>query len=157
MLIGIGYDIHRLVEGRALFLGGVKIPYFKGLYGYSDGDVLLHAIADALLGAIGGGDLGRHFPDTDPRYKNISSLELLKMVYELVKKKGYHILNIDSIIIADKPFLEPFKSQMEENIAKAINLRKELINIKAKTEEGLGYIGRQEAIASYAVALVEQT
>lgn len=157
MLIGIGYDIHRLIKGRALFLGGVKIPYFKGLYGHSDGDVLLHAIADAFLGAIGEGDLGRHFPDTDPRYKDISSLELLKMVYELVKKKGYHILNIDSIIIADRPFLEPFKSQMKENIARVVNLKKELINIKAKTEEGLGYIGRQEAIASYAVTIVEQT
>ncbi len=152
--IGIGYDIHRLVEGRKLFIGGVEIPYIKGLLGHSDGDALLHAISDALLGAVAEGDIGEHFPDTDPKYHNISSIELLEIVAELLKNKGFLVNNIDSVIIAQEPVLSPFKKQIQEKIAHILQLNADAVNIKAKTNEGLGEIGRKEAIACYAVAIV---
>jgi len=148
--VGIGYDIHRLAENRKLFIGGVEMPYAKGLLGHSDADVLLHAICDALLGAMGEGDIGEHFPDTDPRYYNISSMELLKAVDALVKSKGFSINNIDAIVIAQEPVLSPFKKQMSENIAGVLNLNRDSVNVKAKTNEGLGELGRKEAISAYA-------
>lgn len=154
--IGIGYDIHRLVEGRKLFIGAVEIPYIKGLLGHSDGDVLLHAICDALLGAIAEGDLGEHFPDTDPKYQGISSVELLKIVMGLVKKKGYGINNIDAVVVAEEPMLTPFKKQIKERIASALMISEESVNIKAKTNEGLGELGKKEAIASFAVAILSK-
>jgi len=150
MKVGIGYDIHRLAENRKLFIGGVEMPYAKGLLGHSDADVLLHAICDALLGAMGEGDIGEHFPDTDPRYYNISSMELLKAVDALVKSKGFSINNIDAIVIAQEPVLSPFKKQMSENIAGVLNLNRDSVNVKAKTNEGLGELGRKEAISAYA-------
>jgi len=153
--IGIGYDIHRLISGRKLFLGGVEIPYVCGLLGHSDGDSLLHAICDALLGASVGGDIGELFPDTDPKYDGISSSELLKTVYGLVKKKNFIIGNIDAVIIAQEPMLTPFKKQMQHTIARVLDIDEEAINIKAKTNEGLGDIGRKEAIAAYAVVLLK--
>ena len=153
---GIGYDIHRLVSERKLFIGGVEIPYIKGLQGHSDADVLLHAICDAILGALGMGDIGEHFPDTDPKYLNISSIELLKIVADLVKKEGYEICNIDTVVIAQEPVLSPFKKQIRENIAGALNIKEEAVNIKAKTNEWLGELGRKEAIASYAVAVLKK-
>ncbi|MCX5702493.1 MAG: 2-C-methyl-D-erythritol 2,4-cyclodiphosphate synthase [Candidatus Omnitrophica bacterium] len=153
--IGIGYDIHRLVEGRKLFIGGIEIPYIKGLLGHSDADALLHAICDALLGAAAEGDIGELFPDTDPKYHNIPSIELLKIVNDLIKKKGYTINNIDTVVIAQEPILSPFKSRMEERIAQSLNIKKENVNIKAKTNEGLDDIGRKEAIAAYAVVIIK--
>jgi len=152
--IGIGYDIHRLVKGRKLILGGVHIPFYKGLLGYSDGDVLLHAICDALLGASGTGDLGEYFPDTDPHYKGINSLELLKKVLALINKRKFNVNNVDTIIIAEAPILSPFKSKISGKIAKALKSDKINVNIKAKTNEGLGPIGKGEAISAYAVALL---
>lgn len=154
--IGIGYDIHRLVEGRKLFIGAVEIPYLKGLLGHSDGDVLLHAICDALLGAIAEGDLGEHFPDTDPKYQGISSVELLKIVMDLVKKKGYGISNIDAVVIAQEPMLISFKKQIKERIASVLMISGESVNIKAKTNEGLGELGKKEAIASFAVTILSR-
>lgn len=151
---GIGYDIHRLVAGRKLFLGGIEIPYIHGLLGHSDGDALLHAICDALLGAIGEGDIGEHFPDTDPRYDGISSTELLKTVYGLVTKKNFLIVNVDTVVIAQEPKLIPFKKQMQQAIAGILNIKGDSVNIKAKTNEELGEIGRKEAIAAYAVVTV---
>jgi 2-C-methyl-D-erythritol 2,4-cyclodiphosphate synthase len=152
--IGIGYDIHRLVEGRKLFIAGIEIPYIKGLSGHSDGDVLLHAICDALLGAVAEGDLGFHFPDTDPKYQDIASIELLKKVYDLIKNKDYVINNIDTVIIAQEPILSPFKKQMQRRISEILKIKEDRISIKAKTNEGIGEIGKKEAIASYAVVLV---
>lgn len=153
---GIGYDIHRLVEGRKLFIGTVEIPYFKGLLGHSDGDVLLHAICDALLGALAQGDIGEHFPDTDPKYHNIASMELLKIVAGFVKKKGFQIVNIDSVVIAQEPLLTPFKKYMRQGIARILNIEEDSVNIKAKTNEGLGQIGAKEAVASFAVAALSK-
>lgn len=155
--IGIGYDIHCLIEGRKLFLGGVEIPYIKGLLGHSDGDVLIHAICDALLGALAEGDIGQHFPDTDPKYQGIFSLELLKTVLVLVKEKGFRVNNVDTVIIAQEPILSPFKKQIQENLSLALKLKMDCVNIKAKTNEGLGEIGRKEAIACYAVAIITST
>jgi 2-C-methyl-D-erythritol 2,4-cyclodiphosphate synthase len=152
--IGIGYDIHRLVEGRKLFIGGVQIPWIKGLLGHSDGDVLLHAICDALLGAIGETDIGQHFPDTDPKYQDISSIELLKTVDALVKKKGFIINNVDTVVVAQEPILAPFKKQIREKISQVLGIQQDCINIKAKTNEGLGEIGRKEAIATYASVIL---
>lgn len=152
--IGIGYDIHRLVEGRKLIIGGIEIPFVRGLLGYSDADVLLHAISDALLGALGCQDIGEHFPDTDPKYHGISSEELLKTVAELVKKKGYAISNIDTVIIAEEPKFSPFKKQIQENVAMVLKIEKDRVNIKAKTNEGLGETGKKEAISCYAVAML---
>lgn len=152
--IGIGYDIHRLVDERKLFIGGVEIPYTKGLLGHSDGDVLLHAICDALLGAISEGDIGEHFPDTDPEYYGVSSQELLKVVDDLVKNKGFAVNNIDTVIIAQEPKLSPFRKEIQQSIAGILNIGKDSVNIKAKTAEGLGEIGRKEAIACYAVVSI---
>jgi len=149
--VGIGYDIHRFVEGRPLFIGGIEIPYIKGLLGHSDGDVLLHAICDALLGALALGDIGEHFPDTDPEYIGISSIKLLKIVNVLVKKKNYVINNIDTVIIAQEPKLMPFKKNIQKQIARALSMPQDKISIKAKTNEGLGLLGEKEAVASYAV------
>jgi len=149
--IGIGYDIHRLVEERKLFLGGVEIPYFKGLLGHSDGDVLIHAICDALLGAVGDRDIGEHFPDSDPQYQDIASIKLLQVVAGLIKERKFKINNVDTVVIAQEPSLSPFKKQIKESIAKALEIEEGCVNIKAKTNEGLGEIGRKEAIACYAV------
>ena len=154
--IGIGYDIHRLVEGRKLFIGGVEIPYIKGLLGHSDGDVLLHAICDAFLGALGQGDIGELFPDSDPKYHGISSVELLKEVNALVKKKGFLVGNIDTVVIAEEPILSPFKKPIQKKIAQVLSIREENVNIKAKTNEGLDEIGEGEAIAAYAVAIITE-
>ncbi|MFH0790719.1 MAG: 2-C-methyl-D-erythritol 2,4-cyclodiphosphate synthase [Candidatus Omnitrophota bacterium] len=154
--IGIGYDIHRLIKGRELFIGGVEIPYHKGLLGHSDGDVLLHAICDALLGAISEGDIGQHFPDNEPKYKGIASKELLIKVYELVKNKGYEVNNIDSVIIAEEPVLSPYRKNIRKEIAEILNIKEDVVSIKAKTNEGLGEIGKKKAIASYTVALISR-
>ena len=150
--VGIGYDIHRLIEGRKLLLGGVEIPYTKGLLGHSDGDVLIHALCDAILGALACGDIGEHFPDTDSQYKGIASTQLLKLVCEFLDDSGYKINNLDVIIIAQEPKLLTFKKQMRENICAVLGIRQDLLNIKAKTNEGLGELGRIEAIACYATA-----
>ena len=154
--VGLGYDIHRLVEGRKLFLGGVEIPYFKGLLGHSDADVLLHAVCDALLGAASLGDIGEHFPDTDPKYQGASSIELVKKVNSLVKEKGFLINNIDAVVIAQEPNLAPFKKKMRQMIAGILNIKEEVVAIKAKTGEGLGDIGGKDAIAAYAVVSVNK-
>ena len=148
--IGIGYDIHRFVKGKKLFLGGIKIPCAWGLFGHSDADVLLHAICDAFLGAVCAGDIGSHFPDTDPKYKGISSVILLEKVYALVKRKGFKINNIDTIIIAQKPRLEGFKENIANNIARVLKVDPAIVNVKAKTNEGLGAVGENKAIAAYA-------
>jgi 2-C-methyl-D-erythritol 2,4-cyclodiphosphate synthase len=152
--IGIGYDIHRLVEGRALFMGGVEIPYIKGLLGHSDGDVLLHAICDGILGACSAGDIGELFPDTDPKYLNISSLKLLEQVNGVVKDKGFIISNIDTTIITQEPKIIPFKKQMIKKISDVLGIKEDCLNIKAKTNEGVDAIGQKEAIASYAAVIL---
>jgi len=149
--IGIGYDIHRLVCGRKLFIGGVRIPFKSGLLGHSDGDVLLHAVCDALLGASALGDIGKYFPDTDPKYKDISSIKLLKKVNNLIKKDNLAINNIDTIIIAEEPKILLFQDKIKQSIAAALKVKKGSISIKAKTNEGLGVIGNKKAIACYAV------
>jgi 2-C-methyl-D-erythritol 2,4-cyclodiphosphate synthase len=154
--IGIGYDIHRLVSGRELFIGGIEIPYIKGLLGHSDADVLIHAICDALLGAIAGGDIGKLFPDTDPEYRGIRSRELLKTVLALVHKKNYKIINVDTVIIAEEPNLSAFKNRIQENLSKIMKIDKNCVGIKAKTNEGLGALGSKEGIACYAVVLVRK-
>lgn len=156
MRIGNGYDVHRLVEGRKLILCGVDVPYVKGLLGHSDADVALHALSDAILGAIGEGDIGRHFPDTDPAYKGADSLKLLRHVMDLADGKGYRIGNVDVTIVAQRPKLAPFIQQMRENIARTLCSEVERVNVKATTTEELGFAGRGEGIASYAVALLEQ-
>ncbi|PIU42125.1 MAG: 2-C-methyl-D-erythritol 2,4-cyclodiphosphate synthase [Candidatus Omnitrophica bacterium CG07_land_8_20_14_0_80_42_15] len=155
MRIGIGYDIHRLVPERKLILGGVEIPSIRGLLGYSDADVLLHALCDAMLGGLGLGDIGEHFPNTDPQYKDISSIVLLKKVSELVKEKSYSVNNIDITVIAEEPQLKPFKEKMKQNIARTLGMNTEDLNIKATTNEGVGYIGKAEAIAAYAVVTLK--
>lgn len=154
MRVGIGYDIHRLVKGRKLVLGGVLIPHDKGLKGHSDADALLHAICDALLGAAGMDDIGKYFPDTDPKYKGISSLKLLKKTGELISSGGYRIINVDSTIIAEEPKIAPFKKAMASGIALALGIKEKDVNIKAATNEGIGDIGGKKAIAAYAVALL---
>ncbi len=154
MRLGMGYDVHRLVEGRDLIMGGVKIPYEKGLLGHSDADVLLHAISDALLGAAALGDIGKHFPDTDPAYKGISSLLLLEKVGDLLEDKGYLIENIDATIIAQAPKMRPHIDTMRENIAGALHISLEQVNVKATTEEGLGFTGNGEGISSQAICLL---
>ena len=157
MRIGHGYDVHRLVEGRNLILGGVKIDYEKGLLGHSDADVLLHAVSDALLGAAGLGDIGRHFPDTDPKYKGADSLELLREVYRKISEKGFHVGNIDVTMIAQRPKLKDFIPQMQENIAAAVGVTPDRVNVKATTEEKLGFTGSGEGMACHAVCLLEET
>jgi 2-C-methyl-D-erythritol 2,4-cyclodiphosphate synthase len=154
MRVGIGYDVHKLVENRALILGGVEIPWEKGLLGHSDADVLLHAIMDALLGAAALGDIGKHFPDTDPKYKGISSIKLLEHVGALLEENGYAVENIDAVVIAQKPKLLPYIPQMAENIAKTLGLEKNQVNVKATTEEGLGFTGSGEGISSQAVCML---
>ena len=154
MRIGQGYDVHRLVEGRKLIIGGVDIPYEKGLLGHSDADVLLHAVMDALLGAAALGDIGQHFPDSDERYKGISSIALLKEVGKILQENGYMIENIDSTVIAQRPKLLPYRPQMAENIAAALGLEKEQVRVKATTEEGLGFTGTGEGISAQAIALL---
>ena len=156
MRIGSGYDAHRLVEGRDLVLGGVKIPYEKGLLGHSDADVLLHAIMDALLGAAALGDIGKHFPDTDQKYKGISSIKLLQHVGKLLDEHLYIIENIDATIIAQQPKMRPYIEKMQENIAKALNLEVDQVNVKATTEEGLGFTGTGEGISSQAICAIEK-
>lgn len=156
MRIGMGYDVHRLTENRKLILGGVEISYEKGLLGHSDADVLLHAIMDALLGAAALGDIGKHFPDSDPAYKGISSILLLEHVGQLLKKEGIEIGNIDATVIAQRPKLAPYIMNMRENIAKALNIDIQQINVKATTEEGLGFTGEGLGIASNAICLVEK-
>ena len=154
MRIGQGYDVHRLVEGRKLIIGGVDIPWEKGLLGHSDADVLVHAIMDALLGAAALGDIGKHFPDTDPEYKGISSIALLKKVGKILQENGYMIENIDSTVIAQRPKLLPYRPQMAENIAAALGIEKEQVSVKATTEEGLGFTGTGEGISAQAIALL---
>ena len=156
MRVGMGYDVHRLVEGRKLILGGVEILYEKGLLGHSDADVLLHAIMDALLGAAALGDIGQHFPDTDPAYKGASSIELLKRVGELLEENCYYISNIDATVIAQRPKLAGYREQMRANIAEALHLELDQVNIKATTEEGLGFTGTGEGISSQAVCLIDK-
>lgn len=155
MRIGIGYDVHRLVEGRPLILGGVRIAHPLGLLGHSDADVLLHAIMDALLGALALGDIGKWFPDTDPAYKGADSLKLLEHVSRLIREKGYQVGNIDAVIIAQKPKCAPYIEQMRENIAGTLATEMTRISVKATTEEKLGFTGREEGIAAKAVALLE--
>ncbi len=152
--VGNGYDVHKLAEGRKLVLGGVKIDYEKGLLGHSDADVLVHAIMDALLGACGESDIGSHFPDDDMHYEGISSLALLDKVKSIVRSKGYIIANIDSIIVAQKPRISPYVDEMKANIADLLQLDKDCIGIKATTSEGLGFTGRGEGIAAYAVVCI---
>jgi len=154
--IGIGYDLHRLVEGRKLFIGGIEIPYEKGLLAHSDGDVLLHAVCDALLGAMSLGDIGELFPDTDPKYKDISSIELLRNVVKLIKKNGCIIGNADAVIIAQEPKLGDYKKKIQQNIARELGVTTEDVCIKAKTNEGIGEIGNKGAIASYVVVMVKK-
>ncbi|GFO58550.1 2-C-methyl-D-erythritol 2,4-cyclodiphosphate synthase [Geomonas limicola] len=155
MRIGHGYDVHRLVAGRKLILGGVDVPYTKGLLGHSDADVLLHALSDAILGAIGEGDIGKHFPDTDPAYKGADSLKLLRHVMALADAKGYRIGNVDVTVVAQRPKLAGYIPQMRVNIARTLSCDEERVNVKATTTEELGFAGRGEGIASYAVALLE--
>ena len=154
MRIGMGYDVHRLVEGRKLIMGGVEIPYEKGLLGHSDADVLLHAIMDALLGAAALGDIGKHFPDTDPAYKGISSIKLLKHVGDLLEENLFLIENIDSTIIAQAPKMRPYIDAMRQNIADALGIELSQVNVKATTEEGLGFTGSGEGISSQAICLL---
>ncbi|MCE1225394.1 MAG: 2-C-methyl-D-erythritol 2,4-cyclodiphosphate synthase [Geobacteraceae bacterium] len=156
MRIGHGYDVHRLVEGRKLIMGGVDIPYEKGLLGHSDADVLLHAIADALLGALAMGDIGKHFPDTDPAFKGADSMKLLEHVVGLIRAKGYCVSNLDATIIAQKPKMAPHIQTMRENIARACGVEIDRINVKATTEEGLGFTGTGEGISAHAVVLLIQ-
>lgn len=153
---GMGYDVHQLVENRKLIIGGVNIPYEKGLLGHSDADVLLHAISDALLGAAALGDIGKHFPDTDPRYKGADSLKLLEEVGNLLAEKGYVVGNVDATIVAQKPKMLPHIPQMRENIARVLRVDTDQINVKATTEEHLGFTGNGQGISSYAVAGIER-
>jgi len=156
MRVGFGYDVHPFVSRRPLILGGIEIPYLLGLKGHSDADVLIHAICDALLGAIAEGDIGRHFPDTDPQYRNIKSTILLKKVSTKVREKGFHPFNIDATIVAQKPKLSDVIPRMVKEIAHVLEIEMERVNVKATTTEGLGFTGRKEGIAAYAVALVEE-
>lgn len=156
MRVGMGYDVHKLVEDRKLILGGVEIPYEKGLLGHSDADVLLHAIMDALLGAAALGDIGKHFPDTDERYKGISSIRLLEHVSGLLEEHGFIVENVDATIIAQRPKMRPHIDKMRENIAEALHVEMDQINVKATTEEGLGFTGSGEGISSQAVCLLEK-
>jgi len=157
MKVGIGYDVHKLAKGRKLIIGGVNIKHPLGLVGISDGDVLVHAIIDAIIGAMGSRDIGYHFPTTDPRNKGISSLKLLKSVAELMRMKGYNVGNIDSTVVAEAPKLDRYVSDMCSNISSVLGVHKDHINVKAKTEEGLGYIGKKKAIAAYAVCSLHRS
>ncbi|MBN1527055.1 MAG: 2-C-methyl-D-erythritol 2,4-cyclodiphosphate synthase [Candidatus Omnitrophica bacterium] len=156
MRVGIGYDIHRLVEERKLFLGGIEIPYIKGLIGYSDGDVVIHAIADAMLGALGLGDIGQHFPNTDPSLKDISSMAILKKTMDIVHARHFMVNNIDVVVIAEEPKIFPFKDRIVQTLSEAVGVGKDRINIKATTNEGVGSLGKGDAIAAYAVVSLEE-
>lgn len=156
MRIGLGYDVHKLVEGRSLIMGGVNIPYEKGLLGHSDADVLIHAIMDAMLGALALGDIGKHFPDTDEKYKGSDSMKLLQCVNDLINEKGYEISNIDSIIIAQSPKMAPHIENMRQNIANVLNTDIENISVKATTEEGLGFTGAKEGISAQSICLLKK-
>jgi len=156
MRIGHGYDVHRLVEGRKLIMGGVEIPWEMGLLGHSDADVLLHAISDAILGAIGEGDIGKHFPDTDPAFKGADSMKLLEHVVTIADSHGYRLGNLDATIIAQRPKMAPHIPVMRENIARVLQARPEQVNVKATTEEGLGFTGTGEGISAHAVVLLER-
>jgi 2-C-methyl-D-erythritol 2,4-cyclodiphosphate synthase len=155
MRIGIGYDVHQLVAGRPLILGGRRIPFDKGLLGHSDADVLLHALGDAILGALGLGDLGRHFPDTDPQFKDIASINLLAQIQAMAEEKGFCCMNVDATIVAQEPKLAPYVDTMAENISRCLKIEKEVVNIKAKTTEGLGFEGHGEGISAYAAVLIK--
>ena len=154
--LGMGYDVHRLVSGRSLVLGGVEIPFPQGLAGHSDADVLSHAIGDALLGAATLGDLGRHFPDSDPRFKDISSLRLLAEICSMVHREGYQIANVDATLVAEQPKLAPYLGAMQTSLAEVLQVSPGQISVKATTTEGLGFAGRREGLAAYAVALLEK-
>ena len=154
MRVGLGYDVHKLVEGRKLIIGGVDIPHEKGLLGHSDADVLIHAVMDSIIGALALGDIGKHFPDTDEKYKGADSIKLLEFVYNLINEKGYDIGNIDCTIIAQSPKMAPHIQSMRENIAKALNTSVENINVKATTEEGLGFTGAKEGISAQSICLL---
>jgi 2-C-methyl-D-erythritol 2,4-cyclodiphosphate synthase len=155
--IGFGYDSHRLAEGRRLILGGVEIPNDRGLAGHSDADVLIHAVCDAILGALAAGDIGRHFPDTDPAYRNISSLKLLEQVRILGEQRGYGVHNIDSTVVLEKPKISGYIRAMSLKLAESLKIPEENVSVKAKTNEGMGFVGRQDGVAAYAVAtLVRQ-
>ena len=156
MRVGMGYDVHKLVEGRPLILGGVEIPHTLGLLGHSDADVLVHAIMDALLGAAALGDIGKHFPDTDPQYKGISSMKLLEHVRLLLEKNGYVVENIDATVIAQRPKLASYIPQMKKNIANVLGIQEGQVNVKATTEEGLGFTGSGEGISSQAICAIEK-
>ena len=156
MKVGIGYDVHKLVENRNLIIGGVKIPHEKGLLGHSDADVLTHAVIDSIFGALGVGDLGKHFPDTDPKYKGADSLKLMAYSYDLMQEMGYEIGNIDCIIIAQAPKMAPHLEKMKENFAEVLHTDVSNINIKATTEEGLGFTGKKEGIASQSICLLNK-
>lgn len=156
MRVGLGYDVHKLVEERDLIIGGVKIPYDKGLLGHSDADVLIHAIIDSLLGAAALGDIGKHFPDSDKKYSNISSIVLLKIAKNLLEESNYAIVNIDSIIVAQKPKMAPYIEKMRFNISEALGIDFHQINVKATTEEGLGFTGKSEGISAQSICLIEK-
>lgn len=156
MRIGLGYDVHKLVPDRKLWIGGIEVPHSKGLLGHSDADVLIHAICDALLGAAALGDIGKHFPDKDPQYKGIDSKILLRKCGELLAQQGYHIANIDSIVVAQQPKIGPFIPQMRETLAQTLNIKVGQISVKATTTEWLGFEGREEGISAHAVALIEE-
>ncbi len=156
MRVGIGYDVHRLVEGRRLFLGGVEIPHSKGLLGHSDGDVLIHAVADAILGAMGEDDIGTHFPDSDENLKGMESSRILLKVVELAEERGFEVVNIDAVIAAQEPKVAPHRERIRKNLAGLLNIDEKRVGIKGKTTEGLGFTGRKEGIAVWAVALVQE-
>lgn len=156
MRIGLGYDVHKLVEGRPLIIGGVNVPHEKGLLGHSDADVLIHAIMDGMLGALALGDIGKHFPDTDEKYKGVGSMELLEYVNHLINEKGYEINNIDSIIVAQSPKMAPHIEQMRRNIATVLNTDINNISVKATTEEGLGFTGEKQGISSQSICLLNK-
>ena len=156
MRAGIGYDIHPFSPDRKLVLGGIQIPYKSGLAGHSDADVLVHSVADAILGACGERDLGHHFPDTDPKYKGICSLHLLRKIYKMLKKRGVVVINVDSTIIAQEPLLSPYISQMKNNIARTLEVKTEQVGIKATSPEGLGFLGEKKGIACISVAIIKE-
>jgi len=156
MRIGFGYDAHKLVRGRKLVLAGQEIPHARGLLGWSDADVLLHAVIDALIGAAGEGDIGRHFPPGDERYKDISSLRLLEMTRDLLEQKGFRLENVDATLVAEEPRIAPYIEAMRKNIAQGLGIPAEAVNVKGKTEEGMGFTGKKEGIAAYAVCLLEK-
>jgi len=155
MRIGTGHDVHKLVSGRKLVIGGVTIPFEKGLLGHSDADVLVHSICDALLGAASLGDIGLHFPDTDPKFKDISSIKLLEKTYKMISEKGFNLKNLDCTVFAQEPKISPFREKMQQNIARAMNVNPNCINIKATTTEGLGMFGRGEGMGAMCVVLIE--